>query len=289
MDYSDFFRKWDKIFINPAVTAFQKNAQKISQITSSPAFANIDNIQKNAQKLSQIVNSPASKIITEQCTLWDSALHFNNALKIADIANLQNHVLYQTPFTNNQLIKIKNILEPSKSLFSAIKNNNSIFNAFNNTGIFPNISNISKNMSAIAAINKLNKLSSLLELSEYTLKFSKNNDIIIDDEKLSDEDILEFTKEFKELPIDNSNSQIVIKKLKSKKGFFFLHILWFILFNLFFSPLVDDFFTALRDKTGISTILEKIDIKAWIDELWENKSNDNTLDNPSTTDQTSIE
>lgn len=99
MDYSDYFRKWDKIFNNPAITAFQKNAQKITQITNSLAFANIDNIQKNAQKLSQIVNSPASKIITEQCSLWDSAIRFNNALKIADIANLQNQVLYQTQFT----------------------------------------------------------------------------------------------------------------------------------------------------------------------------------------------
>jgi hypothetical protein len=220
MDYNDFFRKWNKIFNTPAFTAFQKNAQKISQITNSPAFANIDTFQKNAQKLSQIVNSPASKIITEQCSLWDSALRFNNALKIADIATLQNQILYQTPFVNNQLIKIKNILEPSKSLFSAINNNNSIFISFNNTGVFPNISYISKNMSAITAINKLNKLSSLLDPPEFAVKISNDNDILIDDEKLLNEDILELTKEFEELQLDNSNSQIVIEKLKSKKGIF---------------------------------------------------------------------
>jgi hypothetical protein len=144
-------------------------------------------------------------------------------------------------------------------------------------------------MSAITAINKLNSLASILEPLEYVVKFSNDNDILVDDEILTENDILEFAREFEKLPLDNSNSQLIIQKIKSKKGAFFIHIIWFILFNLLFSPIVEDFFSAIRDKTGISAILDKIDVKGWVDELWKNNSNEIILDSLPSTEQEDIE
>jgi len=291
MSYDSFFNNWNKIFNSPAFTAindFQKYSQKISHLVNPPAFTAMNELQRSSQAISDLVNSPASKIIKEQHSLWDSALSFNNALKAADIATLRNQALYRNPFTQNQLFEIKNILEPSKSLFSAIKNNDTIFNAFNNSGIFSTISYISKNMPAITAISKLNSLASILEPLDYVVKFSNDNDILVDDEILSKDEILEFAKEFENLPLDNSNSEN-IKKIKSKKGAFFIHLIWIILFKLLFSPIVEDFFSTIRDKTGISAVLEQIDVKGWVDELWKNNSNEIILDNLPTTEQEDIE
>ena len=282
MGYDSFYNNWNKIFSSPAFTAIndlQKYSQNISHLVNPPAFAAMNELQKNMQVITDLVNSPAGLIIKDQRSLWDSALSFNNALKVADIATLQNQALYKNPFTQNQLLEIKNILEPSKSLFSAIISDNSILNAFNNSGIFSTISSISKNMSAITAISKLNSLASILEPFDYVVKFSNDNDILVNDEILSEDDIMDFAKEFEELPLGISNTQVIIVKLKNKKGNFFLYILWVILFNLLFSPLVGDFFSAIRDITGISKILEKIDVKGWVDELWKNNSGEIILDN----------
>jgi hypothetical protein len=310
MGYDGFFSNWNKIFnspafraINdfqklsklvnpPAITAMnelQKSSKIISDLANPPTIAAMNEIQRNSQVISDLVNSPVNSIFKNQQSLWDSALSFNNALKVADITTIRNQALFQTPFTKNQLLEIKNILEPSKSLFSTIIDNNSIFNAFNNSGVFSTISSLSKNMSAITAIGKLNSLTSMLELLDYDVKFSNDNDIFVDDEKLTEDDILEFAKEFENLPLDNSNSQNSVQKLKSKKGNFFLRILWIILFKLLFSPIVDDFFSAIRDKTGISKILEKIDVEVWVDELWKNKSGEIILDNLYLDEQDDIE
>ena len=310
MGYDGFFSNWNKIFnspafraINdfqklsklvnpPAITAMnelQKSSKIISDLANPPTIAAMNEIQRNSQVISDLVNSPINSIFKNQQSLWDSALSFNNALKVADITTIRNQVLFQTPFTKNQLLEIKNILEPSKSLFSAIINNNFIFNAFNNTGVFSTISSLSKNMSAITAIVKLNSLASIVEPLKYVVKFSNDNDILVDDEILSEEDILEFANEFKNLPLDNSNSQNLPQKLKSKKGAFFIHFIWFILFNLLFSPIVERFFSAIRDKTGISKILEKIDVEIWVDELWKNKSGEIILDNLYLDEQDDIE
>jgi hypothetical protein len=304
MNYDSFFNNWDKIFnssafktindfqrnaqeishlVNPpaiaAMNELQKNSHIISKLTNPPAIAAMSEIQRNSQVISGFVNSPASSIIKNQQSLWNSALSFNNALKAADMATLRNQALYKNPFTQNQLYEIKTILEPSKTLFSAIKSNDTIFKAFNNSGIFSTISYISKNMTAITAISKLNSLASILEPLNYVVKFSNDNDILVDDEILSKDEILEFAKEFENLPLDNSNSENIIKKIKSKKGTFFIHLIWIILFKLLFSPIVEDFFSAIRDKTGISTIIEELDIKGWVDELWKNNLNELILDN----------
>jgi len=292
MNYDNFFNNRNKIFNSQTFTAindFQKYSQKISHSVNPPAFMAMNELQRNSQVILDLVNSPANSIFKNQQSLWDSALSFSNALKAADIATLRNQSLYKNPFTQNQLLEIKNILEPSKSLFSAITSNNSIFNAFNNSKIFSTISSISKNMSAITAISKLNSLASILEPLDYVVKFSNDNDILVDDEILTENDILEFAREFEKLPLDNSNSQLIIQKIKSKKGSFFIHIIWFILFNLLFSPIVEDFFSAIRDKTGISAILEKIDVKGWVDELWKNNSNEIILDSLPSTEQEDIE
>jgi hypothetical protein len=314
MGYDSFFNNWDKLFNSPAFTAInnfqkysqnishlvnppplaainelQKSSQIISDLAYPPAFTAMNKLQKNMQVMSDLVNSQVSSMIKNQQSLWDSALSFNNALKVADMATLRNQALYKNPFTQNQLLEIKNILEPSKSLFSAIINNNSIFNAFNNSGVLSTISLISKNMSAITAISKLNSLASIVEPLDYVIKFSNDNDILVDDEILSEDEILELAKEFENLPLDNSNSQNSTQKLISKKGNFFLRILWIILFKLLFSPIVEDFSSAIRDKTGISAILEKINVKGWVDELWKNNSGEIILDNLYVDEQEDIE
>jgi len=310
MGYDSFFNNWNKIFnspafraINdfqklsklvnpPAITAMnelQKSSKTISDLANPPAFTAMNELQRNSQVISDLVNFPVNSIFKNQQSLWDSALSFNNALKVADITTIRDQALFQTPFTKNQLLEIKNILEPSKSLFSAIKNNDTIFNAFSNSGIFSAISYISKNMSAITAISKLNSLASILDPLDYIVKFSNDNDILVDDEILSEDYILEFAKEFENLPLDNSNSENIIKKIKSKKGAFLIHFIWVILFELLFSPIVYEFFSAIRDKTGISTILEKIDVKGWVDELWKNKSGEIILDNLYVDEQEDIE
>lgn len=292
MGYDGFFNNWNRIFNSPAFTAInklQKNAESISKIVNPPGLSAIDTFHKNAQALSKIVNSPASMIIKNQQSLWDSALTFSNALKVADMATIRNQSIYKNPFSKNQIMEIKSILKPSNSILSAIINNKTIFDAFNNTGVFSTISLISNNMSAITAISKLNSLASILQPLDYIVKFSNDNDILVDDEILSEDDILEFAKEFNNLPLDNLNSQNLPQKLKSKKGAFFIHLLWFILFNLLFSPIVERFFSALRDKIGISKILEKIDVEVWVDELWKNKSGEIILNNLYLDEQDDIE
>jgi len=245
MEYSGFFDKWNKIVNSLAINAintFQKKSQGISKIVNPPALSAITAYEKNTQAISKIVNSPASIIIKEQQSLWDNALSFNKALKAADVSSLRFKALSQTPFTKNQLLEIQNILEPSKSFFSSITNNNLVFNSFSNSGVFSAISFMSKNISAITAIEKIKNLSSLINPLDYDIRFSNDNDILVDDEKLSVDEVLEFAKEFEQLPLDFSNPQISIVKLKSNKGKFFLTILWIILFNLLFEPLVGDFF-----------------------------------------------
>lgn len=250
MDYNDFLKKWNKLVNSPAFSAMQSELKKINQF-------------------SEILNSPTVKFFNKQQALMAGFSPIDIASKAIPTSAFYKQNFSNIPLLKDQFSEINKILEPSRALFSAFATDNKILSAFNNSGVFDAISALSKNMSALSAINKLNNIAHIVEPIDFDINISAENKVLVNSETLSNDEILEFTKEFEALPLDESSLPTKVEKFKSKKGSFFLSILGLILTQLFLSPIIEDVLTVARERLGIDKILENLDIKTWTNEIFD--------------------
>jgi hypothetical protein len=184
-----------------------------------------------------------------------------------------NSFLPQLPVYQSQISGVMDAFEPSKNLLSAIDISNSLFSSLSSSSIFDAVSAISKNLSAFQAITKLNAITPHVDLIDFDISITKENEILSDNKPVSRDEIAEIVNEFVNLSIEKINEHKNITKWKSKIGKLILTFLWFVIFNLTLQPLLRDLFEVIRENIGINKILEKIDIKSWANEkLFKNYS-----------------
>jgi hypothetical protein len=258
---------WDlsKYLNSPAIKEIQKMQNTFSKFDKS--------LPKTISQLSEIVNSPAAKIFQQQQTLWNSVLPPENLMKAVEPLSYAKQILPNSNLFQNQLSEIQDILKPSLSFFSAISTNNFLFSAFNNSGVFKAISDISKIMTGYNAVNRLNSIIPYFEQSDYDVNISDDGTISLDDEVLTENEIRNIAQIFISIQIGEINKPSFIDKLKSKTGSFFFGILKLILCYLFLYPVLDKFFPAVRDNLGITKVIEQIDIETWVNERLFNNTN----------------
>jgi hypothetical protein len=145
-----------------------------------------------------------------------------NSLKISPLIE-QSYL--SNPFFTNQLSEIQKLLNSTNGVLSTIVNTSRIYNSFKNTGMFSEISALSKNISALTAINKLSKLSSFIETENYRIDIPNDYEILIDDKKLTKNELSKFTKELADIDTDNSLSHFIDKIKKNKIALFFFTVL----------------------------------------------------------------
>lgn len=243
------FNKLNRIINSPAILAMQKNQNLFSQMN----------------KMSSMVN-PLSLQAIRGIQDMGSMLPFTQTMTAIEKTASYKTFLPQLPNYQSQLPEITKALRPSNALLAAIDSSSIFFRSFSNSGVFDAISAISKNMSAMQAIGKLNSLIPHVDSGSYDISFTEENEILLDNEPITRDDIFQIANVFENLSLENINEQSNISKLKSKSGSFFLSFLGFILLNLTIQPLLNDTFEVARKYLGIDKILEKIDIKSWADE-----------------------
>jgi hypothetical protein len=256
---------WDKIFNNPAFKAIRET-QKL--------FAKFDypvNKLSQITKISEFVNSPAVQVMKNQQSLYNAVFPFEQTLSAIEKLGISKQTVTQIPSFQSKFPEVQSVLRPSNAFLSIIESN-AAFRVFNNSGIVDAISAISKNMSAITALNRLTALFPFVEPIDNNVIFSEDGTILVDDVTISKDEIMEIAQEFQTLPLDDSIVSKKIEKIKSKKGCVLLNIIGIILFQLFLAPVVDDSLDVAREYLGINKILEKIDIKRWADEIFNNNS-----------------
>jgi hypothetical protein len=262
---------WDKIFNNSTLKAMQESQKFFSKFDFP-----VNNYFSQINKFAAIANSPAIQIIKTQQSLYNAMYPFEQTLRAIEKLGIPNHAITQTPSFSNKFREMESVLRPCAAFLSIIEDGNTAFRAFNNSGIFEAVAGISNTISVFTAMKKLNALLPIVELIDYSASFSEDNTILVDDVVISRDEILEIAKEFETLPLDASTDSQKIDKLKSKKGKLFLSIIWIILYHLFFVPVIDDSLDVAREYLGINKILEKIEIKRWADDIFNNNS-DETL------------
>jgi hypothetical protein len=266
-----YLSDWDKIINNPAFKAMQ-NTQNIFAKFDYPLKNNLSQLNK----FSKFVNSPAIQAMNSHQSLYNTMFPFERTLNAIEKLGISKNAITQIPSFQSKLLEMQSVLRPSNAFLSIIESSNVTFRAFNNLGIFTAIESISNTMSVFTAINKLNTLLPIVEPIDYEASFSDDNTILVDDAVISKDEILEIAQEFENLPLDASTVSKKIDKIKSKKGNFFLFIIWIILYHLCLAPVVDDSLEVAREYLGINKILEKIDIKKWVDEIFVNNSDETT-------------
>lgn len=223
-------------------------------------------------QLSELLKSPLIQNYKNTQALFGNISNFESTLNAIENAVTIKNSMLQSYNYHDKYKELSNLLRSSNALFTAIEEKNIVYNSFVNSGIFDAISNMSKIMPALQAVKRLDVLFPLIKNIDYQVSFSGDNDITVNDETLTKAEVLEIAQEFKSIPLDKSITQQDIEKVNSKKGKFFISILFFILYHLCLSPKVEEIFSVAREYLGINILLEKIDIKNWVDEFMNNKT-----------------
>jgi hypothetical protein len=270
MNFYDYCRTVREIANIPGISEIskiQKNMQQVSGFIKSPAFSSIQYLQKYNHQISSIVNSPVNKYFFEQNKLVKDILPSVTAFNSLKISPLIEQSYLSNPLFTNQLSEIQKLLNSTNGVLSTIVNTSRIYNSFKNTGMFSEISALSKNISALAAIDKLSNLSSFIETENYKIDIPNDYEILIDDKKLTKDELSKFTKELADIDTDSSLSHFIDKIKKNKIALFFFTVLWFFLNGLIIEPLKEKVFNEIREVTGINKLIDEIDIKSWVEEV----------------------
>jgi len=262
-DYFEQMRKWEKLF-NPPVIA---EIQRIQDAVQKTILTQNDYLSQ-IQKVSELFQSPAIDAMKTQLGSYTKAFPFGQALNAIEQSGLMKFDFSQTSAFQRQFADISTLVKPTNVLLAAIEDGNIISRAINQSGIFDAIASVSKSMSAIEAMNKLSNILPIIEPFDYDVSFSDDGTVIIDDTTVSRDDIFEIAKEFSNSSLESLSIPQKIEKIKSKKWYFFVFILWCILHSLFLEPIIDKTLDEIRERTGINKIIEKIDIKVWFDEIF---------------------
>jgi hypothetical protein len=228
---------------------------------------NQDKFGLQYKQITNFFNSPIYKTINNSKVLFGNHSDLVNTIKAFNDAVHVNNDIFQASKLYNQFIGSQNIFQTGNELFSNLTNVNKVCNAFTSSGIFDAISNISKTMSVLQAVKRLDILFPFVEPDDINVTISDEDTISVNGENILGTDIIEIAKEFNTFPIGSSNIEQIIGKITSNIGKFFINILKFIIIDTLFSPIFEDIFDVIRENTGIYIILDKIDIKGWVDEL----------------------
>jgi hypothetical protein len=285
------YQRLSRLVNPPAISGFgilQKNVQQLSKIGLSPFSSELQNFQKCTQKITGVINSSIFNLYSDNYKFWKDLQFSNILIKTLGISTISEQPFQKNPLFTNHLSEIQGVLKATNSYLTSISKTSNIFNSFNNSGIFNAISEFSKTISAMTAITKISNILHVIEPFEFAIDVSISGDMLIDKKVITKEYVYELMQELNELHDDSSSSSINIDKTKKTVRFILLSLLWSILMNLFLAPLINDAFYEIREITGINKILNEIDVKRWVDEIYyyfndnEKKyyhSNDNYYDN----------
>jgi hypothetical protein len=224
-----------------------------------------DIIDSELKRITDVVNTPFYKDFYYQNKFFNNIADFDNIVNTAKLAaELNTKIAFSTEYAS-KLTEMQSFINNLTYAIPVIDNLNTAWSAFNNSGIFNAISDISKIMPAYQAVERINKLFPYVDTVDCDVTISDDDTISVDGETLSANEVIEITQEFTSFPLDSPVIEKEIVKIKSKKGKIWLIILWFILYDICLAPLFQDTYSVIRKYTGIEKLLEKIDIKNWVD------------------------
>jgi hypothetical protein len=223
-------------------------------------------------KMNSLLNPLSSFTRNSLQDIYKNKFPITETMSAIDTMSNIKSFLPQLPVYQSQISIIMDGFLPSKTFLSAIDISNSLFSSLSTSSIFDAVSSISKNMSTLQAITKLNAITPHVDLIDFDISITKENEILLDNKPVSRDEIAEIVNEFVNLSIEKINEHKNITKWKSKIGKLILTFLWFVIFNLTLQPLLSDIFEVFREYLGINKILEKIDIKSWAKEKLFNNS-----------------
>jgi predicted nucleotidyltransferase len=240
---------------------YWKQMQRLDKLVNPAAFEAI-------QKASKLIQTPAIAGFINQQKLFGSMFPLGQTMNPIKYLGINNFDFSLISSFQSQLSKITTALKPTNALLTAIESNDVFSHAFNQSGIFDAIAKISRNMPAIEAIHKLNAILPTIKQFDCDLSFADDGNIIVDGETVSKDDIFDIAKEFEKSSLDSLALPENTVKIKSKKGKIFLIVLLFIVKGLFVDPIKDKVFDEIRKQIGINKIIEKIDVKKWVQEIF---------------------
>ena len=261
-DYFEQMRKWEKLFNHPAITEIQR-IQNAVQKTMLPQ----SNYLSQIQKVSELFQSHTIDAIAPKLELYTKPFPFGQTINIIEQSEIMKNNFMQISAFQGQFADIGALFKPTNVLLAAIEDGNVISRAINQSGIFDAIANVSKSMSAMETMNKLSNILPIIEPFNYNVSFSDDGTVIVDDTIVSRDDVFEIAKEFSNSSLESLSISQRFEKIKNKKWYFWAFILWCIFHSLLLEPVLDKALEEIRERTGISRIIEKIDIGKWIDEI----------------------
>jgi hypothetical protein len=263
MKYDGFFNNLDRL-VNPpelkAITNFQNTVSK----TDFSAF----------RQVTEVVNSPLYKSFQTK-PLFTNAFEYGNAMaSINAFSDFYNRIANVTNI-GFRYTEIQKFFNTANFALPAIDNLNASLNAFTKIGGFEAISNISKIMSAFDFFESLNALFPVDEPVNSDLNVSDDNDILIDNEPITREDLDDLYQQFISLKSDTDflkkENLILNERIenfnKNKKLKFLISLLRLIICSVLFSPVFQEINSVIRHETGIEKLIEQMHITEWVNDF----------------------
>ena len=224
----------------------------------------MDDYYRQMDKLNKLINPPAFSVMHK---LSSSLLPFEKTISAIEKLGVKTIDFSFISAYKSQLSDISAFLRPTNTLLTAIEGSKAFSHAFSQSGIFEAITGISRNISAIEAVNKLYAILPIVQPFNYSVSFSDDGNITVDDEIVSKEEIFEIAKEFENSTIESLTVIQKIEKIKSKKWYLLVFVMWCVFHSIILDPIIDKALDEFRERAGINRIIEKIDIKKWADEI----------------------
>jgi hypothetical protein len=258
-----FFSNLDRLVNPPEIKAITNFQNTVSNVDIS-AF----------KRVADVVNSPFYKSYQTK-PLFSNTFEYGKVMESINAFSDFNNRIASVTNIGFRYTEIQKFLNCAKFAMPAIDNLNASLTAFTKIGVFETISNISKIISAFDFIERLNVLTPVDEPVDSDFYVSDDNDIFIDNEPITREDLDDLYQQFislknetdylkKENSILNERINLINKNKKFKS---LINILRFIICSVLFSPVFQDINSVIRQETGIDKLIEQIHITEWVNDF----------------------